>query len=231
MRTKTRRREPLRQLTIFRRGGARAGAGRKPVGPKPLVSHARRAKHAASRPVHVTTRLVAGLPSLRNAATLAVLQRAFRAGADRFGFRLVHFSVQANHLHLLVEAEDSRALARGMKGLLVRVARSLNRHWGRRGRVIGDRFHARSLATPREVRAALVYVLQNGRKHGGIEAEVDPFSSAGWFDGWEHPPRRREGVATLGAPPRVTARTWLLRVGWTRHGLIDLTERPARVPA
>jgi REP element-mobilizing transposase RayT len=178
-------------------------------------------------PVLVTSRLCAGLPRLRRSEELAVLQRAFSAGAERFGLRLVHFSIQENHLHFLVEIQNEHSLSRGIKGLLVRVARALNRLWDRKGAVIADRYHARVLRTPCEVRTALVYVLQNARKHGCSLHEADPFSSARWFDGWMHPLLPLSTSARWHSPPVVEARTWLLRVGWRRHGLIFLSERPA----
>jgi REP element-mobilizing transposase RayT len=152
-----------------------------------------------------------------------VLERAFSRGAERFGFRLVHFSIQSNHLHLLAEATDRRSLWRGMQGLLVRIARALNKLWTRRGKVFGDRYHARALRTPREVRFALVYVLHNARRHGVRVLGIDVYSSGPWFDGWVEactPPAR--------AAPGVWARTWLLREGWRRHGRIGFDERPRK---
>src|SRR5439155_22992404 len=127
---------------------------------------------------------------------------------------------QQNHLHFLVEIEDESALSHGMKGLLVRVARSLNRLWGRQGAVFADRYHARALRSPREVRTALVYVLQNARKHRAAVGETDSFSSAAWFEGWEHPPGSFDSSRCIGRAPVVAARSWLLRAGWQRHGLI-----------
>jgi REP element-mobilizing transposase RayT len=173
-------------------------------------------------PVHVTVRVRRGVPSLRWDAALRVIQRAFVRGADRFGFRLIHFSIQSNHLHLIVEVEGKRSLARGMQGLLVRVARALNRLMRRTGSVFADRHHARALKSPREVRNALVYVLRNLFHHGRRGAGVDECSSGAWFDGWSRP------FAIL-VPPLLptSARTWLLRVGWKRHGLIAFGESPA----
>jgi hypothetical protein len=127
--------------------------------------------------------------------------------------------MQSNHLHFVVEAADARSIARGMQGLLVRVAKALNRHWERRGRVLGDRYHARILRTPREVRTALVYVLQNARKHGARITGIDAFSSGPWFEGW----RDRLGRT---ASPIATARSWLLSKGWRRSGLISTSEAP-----
>jgi hypothetical protein len=170
-------------------------------------------------------RLRAGLPSLRRRDELRVLMGAFAAGRERGGFRLVHYSVQANHLHLIAEAHGRRALARGLQGLGVRIARALNRLWGRVGSAFGDRYHAHILRSPREVWNALRYVLCNARKHGGwlSRTRPDPCSSARWFDGWRdlQPPSGEDA-------PTARARTWLLRRGWRRHGLLRVDAVPLR---
>ena len=163
--------------------------------------------------------------------------RAFAAGRERFGFRLTQYSLQSNHLHLIAEAGDRRALSRGMQGLLVRVARAPNELWRRVGSVFSDRFHARELRSPREVRAALVYVIQNARHHGLHFRGVDPCSSGAWFDGWKErfsvAVGERAAIASgeqlasaIGAPV-AQARTWLLSEGWRRRGLIEIDESPA----
>jgi hypothetical protein len=210
----------LRQLTIFPRGGRRPGAGRKPKGPRPMVSHARKPRIERELPVLVTVRMRQGLPSLRAAAPFHALVAAFTEGP---GFRLVHFSVQSSHVHLTCEARDEAALSRGMHSLLLRVRHALRRVWSTSGRHLADRFHARALRTPREVRNALVYVLHNRRKHASVAVALDPCSSAVWFDGWLEPPSPRPGRSPL-APPR----TWLLRAAWRRHGRIGLDERPGK---
>ncbi len=213
-----------RQLTIFPRGGARAGAGRKPKGEKALVAHETRGRVTRRDPVLITTRLVEGLPNLRRERTLVLLRDALAAGADRFGFRLIEYSIQTNHLHFVAEGEDARSIARGMQGLLVRIAKALNRHWDRRGKVLVDRYHARILGTPREVRNALVYVLQNARKHGAQLTGIDAFSSGPWFQGW------RDRIAR-GPSPIAAARSWLLTSGWRRAGLLSSNETPKLRPA
>ena len=165
-------------------GGRRAGAGRKPKEPGRVVSHGKRAPLAARFPVHVVVRLVRGLPSLRDPKLYRVVREAFAAGCERFGLRLVQYSVQGNHLHLIAEAKDRLAMSRGMKGLLVRVARAVNRVWGRKGKVFAERYFDRILKTPREVRNALAYVLHNARRHGVRFRQVlDWCASGAWFDG------------------------------------------------
>ena len=156
-----------------------------------------------------------------------VLRGAFSSGADRFGFRLVEYSIQSNHLHLLCEARDRRALWRGMQGLSVRIAKRLNKLWGRKGRVFADRYHARILRTPREVRVALAYVLCNARRHRVRLAGVDRFSTGPWFEGWRGIGAERvERVRRRMAKPALRARTWLLSSGWRRHGFVRIDEVP-----
>jgi REP element-mobilizing transposase RayT len=206
-----------------KRGCARKGAGRKPNGPRAGVPHRRRLVHKARLPVHVTLRARAGLPSLRGdkLALRAVLTSL--GAAHKAAFRVVHFSVQSNHLHLIVEATDSLALSRGMQGLTSRMARAVNRALGGSGTIFADRYHAHELRTPRETRHALLYVLQNWAKHGP-GGSYDPHSSAIWFDGWSVPP------PVDASPPLVARpRTWLVTVGWRRHGLLQPGQRPGQL--
>ena len=232
---------PPRQLDLPLRtwGGKRAGAGRKAASGRAGVPHRARPKHSEHHPVHVTMCAGRRLPSLRQQLVFAVLLRDF-ARASHHAFRLVHFSVQATHVHLVVEAHDKSDLSRGMAGLAIRLARSVNRVLRRRGRVWGDRFHARALRTPRETRHAIVYVLMNFKKHSGRPRRgLDPMSSAAWFDGWQTFPRAWDiaqasaqhqladpsmGVAS--GTPVWRPRTWLARKGWRRHGLIGCDEYP-----
>jgi hypothetical protein len=150
---------------------------------------------------------------------------AFHAARQRFGARLVQYSIQSNHVHLIVEAEGRGALSRAMQGLAVRLARRLNARIGRRGSAFADRYHARSLRTPLEVRRALLYVLHNHRHHAGVYTRVvlDPLSSAAYFDGFsQRTPAHLSRDAPVAEPS-----TWLLRIGWRRHGLLGKDESPA----
>jgi putative transposase len=207
-------------------GGARKGAGRKPIaGRRRPTPHQARPRHRGGHPVHVTLRARPGVPSLRAPEAFPAVLGALRA-AGTSGFRVIQFSVQADHLHLLVEGADTRTLALGIRGLIIRVARAVNRALGRSGSVWNDRYHARALTTPREVRHGLVYVLMNFRKHVRHQPfGVDPCSSAPWFDGFRRPAPERPPDD----PPVATPRSWLAGVGWRRYGLIGVYERPAGV--
>jgi REP element-mobilizing transposase RayT len=202
-------------------GGRRTGAGRKPSGPRANVPHTPRAPHDPRHPVHVTLRAVPGLPPLRSEAASGALERAL-SSSSHDGFRVVHFSVQTDHAHLIVEADSGDQLRSGLNGLTARAARALNRAWRRRGSVWGDRYHARALTTPREVRNGLVYVLVNFRKHLRAGPGIDPRSSGAWFDGWSHQPARSSRPSPVAA-----ARTWLAAAGWRRAGgAIRVAESP-----
>ena len=138
--------------------------------------------------------------------------------------------MQGNHIHYLCEADDRKALWRGMQGLSIRIAKGLNRVLDTSGKVFADRYHSRVLSTPLQVRRALAYVLNNIRKHSHFGQPppwwIDDLSSARWFDGWSYPPAPRFPDAHQRGIP--AARSWLLCVGWRRHGLIDVREIPSR---
>jgi putative transposase len=221
-------------------GGARKGSGRKRVGKRACLPHRRRSPLKSSEPHHTTVRLVDDVANVRRWRIFAAIVEAI-AAAQRLNFRIVEFSVQDGHLHLITEASGVTALTNGVRALSIRIARAINRLLKRRGKVVADRFHARTLATPREVRNALVYVLQNARKHfqqKGIALRadwLDNFSSAAFFAGWNGVTAKaalalrgewRSETRELPVPTRA-ASTWLLGTGWKRHGTISSTEVPA----
>ena len=184
--------------------------------------------------------------SLRSQFVFPTVRRALAdATRAREDFRITHYSVQGDHLHLLVEANGKQALSRGMQGLAIRIARRVNRLTSRSGKLWADRFYSRALTSPRAVRNALAYVLNNFKKHRAPdESRIDPYSSAPYFDGfrelrgkppWDLPRSRRMPITPQGVPPPVfedevpilQARTWLGRVGWRKAGLIALAEAPS----
>ena len=150
----------------------------------------------------------------------------------RDDFRVVHISIQSNHLHLLLEAAGKRALSRGMQSLAINCARALNRELGRDGKIFEFRYHATQIKTPRQARNTLAYVINNWRRHredlfnaATSKASIDPYSSGISFTGWAGAPRFAipDGYEPLPVSPPATQ---LLSVDWLRHGAIDLFECP-----
>jgi len=246
---RVRRRRPLKrhvQLDLLakpkrrRRPGARP-VGRPPKGARAGSPHKARPTLAARHPVHVVLRVLSELGKLRKRGVWKALRWATLCAAKRDDFRIVHASLQNNHIHLLVEANNQAALSRGMQGFqisaakLINAAVSVKRTVRRRGQVFADRFHEEIITTPRQARNALAYVLNNWRKHredrDGIARTwlVDPFSSGAGFNGW----KELEGRDLMWRLPETYEglivwfpRTWLLSEGWRRHGLIGCTEVP-----
>ncbi|HEX4385387.1 MAG TPA: transposase [Myxococcales bacterium] len=189
---------PQASFQFETQGGKRRGAGRHPTGRTALVSHQERPRFDKPTPAHVTLRIKDDVPSLRSSRRFAVIRRCFADARGRNGLRLVEFTVLSNHLHLIVEADTSRALSRGVQGLCIRLAKRLNAALrGRRGRIFADHYHSHLLRTPAETRNALNYVSTNAERHYG-DAGPDDFSSRN--------PVLRELLVAPG--------TWLLNAGW-----------------
>lgn len=173
------------------------------------IPHVRRENFSASSPVHVTVRVCKGVPRLQSRVGMRVIRAAFSVARERLGMRITQYSIQANHIHLIVEATDRHALSRAMKGLCVRIARRLNRATGRKGQVFADRYHAHILRTPNEVRNAVRYVINNSRTHAKRAGRrwrwvIDPYA------GGPCPKTFFESCQRLISEPR----SYLLRVAW-----------------
>jgi REP element-mobilizing transposase RayT len=236
-----------RQARSRSKGGAARRRGRKPsperVG---FVAHVPRPHHDARHPVHVTMKRVAAAPSFRVERVFVAVIRQIRLAVAR-GVRVLQFAVQADHLHLIVEASESGRLARDMQLLFSRIAFEVNRVALRSGKLFRDRHHRHELVTPTEVRRTLVYVLFNSRKHrlGGslaaepatvtrLRASLDPYGSVVWFDDWAplaRPPPELVAAERVRAGPSPLARprTWLAAAGWmrARGGRIRFDELPS----
>lgn len=220
-------------------GGKRKGAGRKPAAARVgYEKHVARPALDAQYPVHIVLRAPAKLRVLRRQTVFRAIHRRF-ASLRRGGFRVVHFSVQNDHIHFIAESDDGQRLMRGVQWLAQHLAWDVNRAVGRSGSVWRDRYHRRDLTSPRQMRNALVYVLMNVRKHSaGAEYEqrtetLDLCSSAAWLDGWD--PRAgpmledlRDRLETVGLAecPVAKPQRWMTRVGWKRHGAVRPDEQP-----
>lgn len=221
-------RRRMKQLTLkgtAGHGGKRKGAGRKPGAGRRRTAHRWRPEHARRHPVHVTLRARGGLPSLRAQSVHALLSKILKETASDT-FRVVHHSLQSDHVHLVAEAIDKKAMSSGLRSVVIRFAKRFVGLLGaKKGKVWGDRCHEHTLRSVRETRNVLLYVLQNAKKHGVVDRAarfVDPFSSGPSFDGWVdvEPSVPRAG--------RAAPRTWLLGIGWRKLGLLRATDAPKR---
>jgi REP element-mobilizing transposase RayT len=231
------------QQALFRRGGKRRGAGRKPRGARAGEGHDARTAFKSHHALHVVMRVVPAVGSLRRRAMYKAVREATITAALRERVRIVHVSLQRNHVHMLIEAEHREALARGMQGFMISAARHINTALGdgtrrRRGKVFADRYHLTVITTPTQARHALGYVLGNWRHHHedqqGLPSTwlVDPFSSAISFPDWAE----LEGRPWMwpirdGYDPLMVRRptSWLLREGWKLGGrAISARDVPGR---
>lgn len=208
-------------------GGKRRGAGR-PNRTK-TVSHGARESITWRTPLHVTLKLCSGLPTLRHKPLLRELKRS-SIQALKFQFRVVHFSMQSNHLHLIIEAKSNSALALGMRSLAGRFGKIVRRHAHRlgakqKGRVFLGRYHLRVIRSSRQMRNTLEYVLLNKAKHSKLVEHLDPFSSGRFFNDWRALLKARfrsliqeecASIPTEQLVPFGQPRSWLCRVGWTK---------------
>jgi putative transposase len=225
-------RKPQMKLDFRRR--RKDGRLAKKPGPKPKrfktdVPHRTREDVEARFPVHVSLRVTPEVARLRTRKAYQAVRGALRLCAARSDYRVVQICIQETHIHALVEAESKDALARGMQGFEVSVAKRLNKAMGRkRGKVFAHRYHAETIKTPTQARNTLVYLFNNWKKHR-VDGpwRIDPWSSAAQFQGWATP----HGYAPPREPlPVVSAQSWLLREGWARApgGRIRIDEIPRR---
>src|SRR4051812_29288587 len=229
------------QQQLFRHGGKRRGAGRKPKGARAGECHAARPEFKPYHALHVVMRIVPEVGSLRRRKMYKALRDATITAALRERFRIVHISLQRTHVHLIVEAKHKAALARGMQGFLISAARHINTALGnaqqrRRGPVFADRYHLEVITTPTRARHAISYVLNNFRKHGedrdGLASTwlVDPFSSGVSFPDWQELQDQAWMWPIRAAyDPLIVRRpqSWLLREGWKKSGSISCREVPS----
>ena len=206
-------------------GGYRPGSGakKKPKG-EAGVSHAKRELMTNKDCGFLTFKLRSGLPSLRQVEEDRVLRGVLR-DARKEGFRIIHYVVMSNHLHLLVEANDNDSLSRAMTGLGRRISANLNKLWNRKGSLFEDRYHLSVKRTPIEVRNAIAYVLKNAYRHGvrRLRGIPDFYSSAEYFDGWSD----CGSIEIWEGSPVERPRTFNLGVGWKKAGgLLSLRDRP-----
>ena len=154
----------LRQLALdleaaSRWGGARRGAGESPAVCDGIRTDAGRRWPRAIR-VTSRSRFSETFPRCGRNDSWPSWSGAGARCVERGRFRLVHFSIQGDHVHMVVEASQRTGIcARGLKSVAARFARARESSVSARGRVLADRCHVHVLRSPREVRNVIAYVL------------------------------------------------------------------------
>jgi REP element-mobilizing transposase RayT len=233
------RKKHVQQLLFKPHGGKRRGAGRPPKAFRSSERHKRRPAFRANQPIHVTLRVEDAIGNVRRRDCYHAIRRAMGSTGTRDDFRIVHISLERDHVHLIVEASDRVTLAKGMYVFEMVAAKLLNkvvtRETGRlrRGRVFCDRYHPVVITSPKQMRNTIAYVLNNWRRHkqdDGADSmfwDVDYFSSGATFTGWKErhgtPRPLPHGYQPL---PVRSAQSWLLSTGWRKAGSISMYARP-----
>jgi REP element-mobilizing transposase RayT len=208
-------------------GGKRPNAGRKKRKEFRFdPSHAARPELSFKHPVHVMLRALPSVPRLRQRYGYEAIRAALLHFVEGEDFRVVHISIQRNHLHLIVEAANKKALRKGMQRFAIRAARALNAAFDREGKVFAFRYQAKQIKDASYARNVIAYVLNNWRKHHEDRREegmpFDRFSSASAFTGWA----KLGDQVSAEQLPVSQPRTKLLVFDWQWFGLIDPFEVP-----
>lgn len=204
-------------------GGRRNGAGRKNL--SGTVAHAAREKVDFRKPLHITIRLAEGLSGLRTKHmheqfTVALLN------AKAKGLRVLHYSIEGNHVHLLVECADNKALASGMNSFGTSFAKAVRKERGGKGKVFAGRYHLGVQKNPAQMKNTLAYVLLNQAKHENLIPYNDRFSSSQHFNEWKALLGRNIGPILEDWRPNKnplpdhlsTPKSWLASKGWKIKG-------------
>lgn len=195
-------------------GGNRANAGRKNL--SKTVNHMKRERFELKTPLQITLKLKPGLPNLRTKKMLEAFQKALVLAKAR-ELRVIHYSLESNHAHLVVECMDNVSLGRAMKSFGSSFGKSVRRIAGGTGSVFVGRYHLRVLRDPTQTRNSLAYVLLNRFKHEHAHVDDNPFSSGRYFDGWKKLIGRGAAAKNLELPEYLsTPRSWLAREGWQK---------------
>ncbi len=215
-------------MELFYHGGARKGSGRKKK-LKGKQNHLARPEISGKHPLHINVKIQKNLPNLRTKKLFNIVKKAILRARLR-GFRINHFAVLKNHIHLIAEGKDKKQMGKAMQAFTLSLAKSINRTCKRKGKVFVDRYHLHILKTPLEVKNALKYVFKNAAKHYSLENIFDPYSSLIAFKEKE----RLLGQAGFIIPKILSsfdeiyhhlqsiihiidpARSWLLKTGWTK---------------
>lgn len=163
----------LRKGTQFKLTNPR-NAGRKAIHDKG-IRHTPREVISKPSPLHLTVKLKRA--DIQNKVVLRILKHAIYRSRLQ-GVRVVHFSLEHDHVHLYVECGNNFVLGKAMKAFGVTFVRGINKFKRSKGQLYKYRYHLRILKSAREVKNVINYILKNGIKHGRTLKVINPYNSA-----------------------------------------------------
>jgi REP element-mobilizing transposase RayT len=151
------------------------GAGRKAIHDKG-IRHIEREVIKKDTVLHLTLKIEKNKANLKNKSILKALQQSIKK-ARLLGLKVIQYTLEYDHVHLLVESSDKISLGKGMQSLGISFSKKINKIKKQNGKVFKTRYHFRKLSTPREIKNVLNYILGNGVKHKESSSIVSPFNS------------------------------------------------------
>lgn len=150
-------------------------AGRKAIHDR-AIRHTERPKFKNARSLHLTIKVRENKADIKSIKLLKALHHAIKR-ARLMKLKIIHYTLEYNHVHLLVEADTHHALHRGMQAFGISFSKAINKTKRLKGTVYKHRYHFRQICSSRELKNVLHYIFHNGIKHGRTSSLIDPFNS------------------------------------------------------
>lgn len=140
------------------------------------IRHIERPRFNRPRSFHLTIKVKSNKADIQNKKILKALHHAIFRGRLK-GLKIVHYTLEFNHVHLLVEASCNRVMHSGMQALGISLAKAINRFKSLKGSVYKHRYHYRQISSPRDLKNVLHYIFHNGIKHKRTRHVLDLYNS------------------------------------------------------
>lgn len=140
------------------------------------IRHIAREIIKKSTSLHLTIKVRENKADIKNKQVLKILHYAIRRSRIK-GLRIIHYTLEYNHIHLLVEAADKQTVHQGMQSFGITFAKKINAIKRLKGTVYKHRYHLRKINSPRELKNVLYYIFNNGIHHKRTSTVLDPYNT------------------------------------------------------
>lgn len=152
------------------------GAGRPAIHDRG-IRHIARDKVTKHTSLHLTIKIERLKAGLRNKDVLKQLHDSIKK-ARKIGLRVIHYTLEFDHVHLLVEVDSNQQLAKGMQSFGISFSKGINKIKAQVGKVFKTRYHFRKLKSPNEIKNVIFYILGNSLKHKKDFSILSPYNTA-----------------------------------------------------